>query len=71
MEGSMLIFAARSERASLSEACHEAVDFCNRLSAGIDLTVDGAIIEVRPGAHPYNLVQAHLRGAARPPAQAD
>ena len=67
----MLIFAARSEQATLSEACHEAVDFCNRHSAGVDLTVDGAVIEVRPGAHPYNLVQAHLRAAARPAPQAD
>jgi hypothetical protein len=67
-ESSMLILAARCEApTSLSEACHEAVDLCNRLQVGIDMTFDGDVIEVRPGNHPFNLVQIHQRKTAGRP----
>lgn len=61
----MLILNARSENASLSDACHEAVDLCNRLGVGVDMTFEGAVIAARPGSHPYNLIQTHERASAR------
>ncbi len=65
MENPVLILAARNDATTtLSDACHEAVELCNRLQVGIDMAFGGGVIEVRPGNHPYNLVQAFQRAAA-------
>jgi len=58
----MIIVTARAEGVNtIPEACHEAVDLCNRLGIGLELTINDHMIDVYPGDHPYNLERAYER----------
>ena len=48
----------------LAEVCREAVDHCNILRVGIDVTVRDDIIEARPGSDPAQLADVFDRRAA-------
>lgn len=46
------------------DVCREAVDHCNILRVGIDLSFRGDIIEARPGSDPAQLADIFERRAA-------
>lgn len=60
----MIILAARADAINtIAETCHEAVDLCNRLSIGLELTIGDHTIDVYAGDHPYNIERAYERAA--------
>ena len=49
----------------LADVCREAVEHCNILRAGIDLSFRRDIIEARPGSDPAQLADIFERRAAK------
>ncbi len=62
----MNICTARADRNDdVRSTCYHAVELYNLLDIDIDLTIDGHMIEVRRGMHPYNFEQGYARAVRR------